>query len=80
MTTDESDFDTDVEYVSSDLEKEVLNDETESDLPGLEENLRQWATKNRTTQRSLNELLAILRKEGHILPKDTPGYTTSPRI
>lgn len=79
LTTDESDFDTDVEYVSSDSEKEVLNDDAELDFPDLEENLRQWSTKNKTTQRSLNELLAILRKQGHLLPKDARTLLATPR-
>ncbi len=79
LTTDESDFDTDVEYVSSDSEKEVLNDDAELDFPDLEDNLRQWSTKNKITQRSLNELLAILRKQGHLLPKDARTLLVTPR-
>ncbi len=49
------------------------------DFPDLEENLRQWSTKNKTTQRSLNELLAILRKQGHLLPKDARTLLATPR-
>lgn len=78
-TTDESDFDTDEENASSDSEKEVLNDDAELDVPDLEENLRQWFTKNKTTQRSLNELLTILRKQGHLLPKDARTLLATPR-
>ena len=68
-----------VEYVSSESEKEVLNGDAELDVPDLEENLRQWSTRNKTTQRSLNELLAILRKQGHLLPKDARTLLVTPR-
>lgn len=74
-SSDQSDFDTDVEYVSSDSEKEVLNDDAALDVPDLEENLRQWSTKNKTTKGSLNEL----RKQGHLLPKDARTLLATPR-
>jgi len=65
--------------VTSDSEKEVLNDDAELDVPDLEENLRQWSTKNKTTQISLNELLTILRKQGHLLQKDARTLLATPQ-
>lgn len=72
---DWSDFDTDQEYCSTDSETE------QPDEGGIsfEEDLRQWAVHNKTTHRSLNELLLILRKQGHLLPLDARTLLATPQ-
>jgi len=69
------DFDTDVDYCSTDSEQEPK----EAEVTSFEDELRHWALEQRLTHRALNGLLPILRKQGHIacgLP-DTPCYTTA---
>lgn len=45
----------------------------------LERDLAAWATKNKCTRSALNELLVILRKQGHRLPKDARALLHTPR-
>ena len=44
------------------------------------EELADWAVRNRCTRASLNELLDILRKQGHRLPKDARTLLHTPRL
>lgn len=65
--------DTVIEY--SDSEKELSSDsemEVDADVEAIsfEDDLRKWASKNKVTNRAGNELMSILRKQGHLLPKD----------
>lgn len=45
----------------------------------LEQDLASWATKNKCTRSALNDLLVILRKQGHRLPKDARTLLRTPR-
>ncbi|XP_057291715.1 uncharacterized protein LOC130656398 [Hydractinia symbiolongicarpus] len=45
----------------------------------LSEELASWAVRNRVTRNSVNELLDILRKNGHTLPKDSRTLLKTPR-
>lgn len=45
----------------------------------LEQDLALWATKNKCTRSALNDLLVILRKQGHRLPKDARTLLRTPR-
>lgn len=74
---DSLDFDTDIEYCSTDSENE-LNDTVEEAV-SFEEELRQWAVNNKETHRSLNQLLPILRKQGHLLPVDARTLLATPQ-
>ncbi|KAL7382570.1 hypothetical protein ABVT39_024430 [Epinephelus coioides] len=74
---DWSDFDTDKEYWSTDSDTEQ-HDEGHGGV-SFEEDLRQWAVHNKTTHRSLNELLLILRKQGHLLPLDARTLLATPQ-
>ena len=74
---DWSDFDTDKEYWSTDSETEQ-HDEGHGGV-SFEEDLRQWAVHNKTTHRSVNELLLILRKQGHLLPLDARTLLATPQ-
>lgn len=71
-----SDFDTDDEYWSS--ESETQENEGHDDV-SLAEDLREWAVHNKATHRSLNDLLLILRKQGHPLPLDARTLLATPR-
>lgn len=76
-TTNTFDFNTDVDHGSTDSEEE-LDDEAEVQV-NFEEDLRQWAIKNRATHRSVNELLSVLRKHGHPLPMDARTLLATPQ-
>ena len=72
------DTDIDIDYWATDTEQEI-NDEDEVQVAvNFEEELRQWAIKNKETHRSLNELLSILRKQGHLLPVDARTLLATP--
>ncbi len=71
------DFDTDVDYWSTDSEKEP-NDEAEV-TSSFEDDLRQWALEHKLTHRALNGLLSILRKQGHLLPVDCRTFLATPQ-
>lgn len=74
---DWSDFETDQEYCSTDSETEQPDEGHGGS--SFEEDLRQWAVHNKTTHRSLNELLLILRKQGHLLPLDARTLLATPQ-
>lgn len=45
----------------------------------LNEGLALWASKNNITRQAMNELLELLRKNGHDLPKDSRTLMETPR-
>jgi len=69
------DFDTDVDYCSTDSEQEPK----EAEVTSFEDELRQWALEQRLTHRALNGLLPILRKQGHLLPVDCRTLLATPQ-
>ncbi|XP_013861902.1 uncharacterized protein LOC106516213 [Austrofundulus limnaeus] len=66
--SDSFDCDTGMGYWSTDSEEET-NDDAEV-TSSFEDDLRRWALEHKLTHQALNGLLAILRKQGHILPMD----------
>ena len=64
--------------LSSSLEEKDENASQDSSQE-LEIDLAVWATKNKCTRSALNELLAILRKQGLRLPKDARTLLRTPR-
>jgi hypothetical protein len=46
----------------------------------LGKKLANWATKNNCQRGTINELLGILREEGHCLPKDSRTLLATPRV
>lgn len=64
--------------LSSSLEEKDENASQDSSQE-LEIDLAVWATKNKCTRSALNELLAILRKQGLRLPKDARILLRTPR-
>ena len=66
-TSDDTNGDTADEYV----DQEPVAD--------LAEDLTEWATRHKCTRTALNELLNILRKQGHRLPKDSRTLLKTPR-
>ncbi|XP_053392143.1 uncharacterized protein LOC128554855 [Mercenaria mercenaria] len=79
----ETDSDTDSRTDnSSEIESDddLINAEAaESDEPTLREKLAEWATQNRLTRASVNELLGILREENLDLPKDARTLLQTPK-
>ena len=61
----------------------VTDEESENDneahVPDLAADLVGWATNNECTRSGLNDLLDILRKQGHRLPKDSRTLFQTPR-
>ncbi|XDV31420.1 hypothetical protein PO909_034109 [Leuciscus waleckii] len=78
VTTDGSDFDTDIGMCDSDVE--ILNPEPEVQVRNIGDDLREWSTRHQITNRSLNELLQILRDHGHVLPKDARTLLATPQV
>lgn len=52
----------------------------EEDEPTFQEKIATWCTENRTTRSGVNQLLEILRSEGHPLPKDARTLLQTPRV
>ncbi|CAL9689769.1 unnamed protein product [Knipowitschia caucasica] len=80
----ETDLDEDVSGTDLDVADTNLdgtNEESENQSSDLdfEDDLREWAVKNQQTHKSLNELLAILRKKGHKLPADARTLLATPQ-
>ena len=79
----EVEFSDTVSVVSSDLNSDYDDDETsDSDNenePSLSEEVAAWATKNKCTRSALNEMLDILRRQGHRLPKDGRTLLQTPQ-
>ena len=69
-------------FSDSDTGSETVEDDVQL-LPTSEMTLRQelnsWATKNACQHGALNELLDILRQQGHDLPKDARTLLETPR-
>ncbi|XP_073722626.1 uncharacterized protein [Misgurnus anguillicaudatus] len=78
VTTDGSCFDTDIGLCDSDVE--ILNPEPEAQVSNLGKDLREWSTRHQISNRSLNELLQILRHHGHVLPKDARTLLATPQV
>lgn len=60
------------------------SDDTETgsssdEISDLRSDLAQWAVWNKTTRTSVYELLCVLRKHGHRLPKDARTLLGTPR-
>ncbi len=51
----------------------------EETVPDLGEELAAWATKNSCKRSALNEMLEILRRQGHRLPKDARTLLHTPK-
>lgn len=64
-------------YVT-DTDEDSEND-NEAKVPDLAVDLVGWATNNECTRSGLNDLLDILRKQGHRLPKDSRTLLQTPR-
>ena len=65
-------------------DEEVLNDEEVSDepdeiIPDLGSKLQELITEDSVPHRTANKLLAILREQGHRLPKDARTLLKTPR-
>lgn len=75
VTTDGSDFDTDIGMCDSDVENL-----SKVQVRNLGDDLREWSTRHQITNRSLNELLQILRDHGHVLPKDARTLLATPQV
>ncbi|XP_038062953.1 uncharacterized protein LOC119733615 [Patiria miniata] len=73
----ESDFNSNLEDDDSSGGSDIELDT--NDKPDLDDKLRKWATENKLTRACVNELLAILRHEGHELPKDARTLLKTPR-
>jgi hypothetical protein len=58
------------EYVESSDECEYLDSADEEELPKIADELVNWGRINNVTRTGMNELLDILRRNGHHLPKD----------
>ena len=72
------DFDTDVDYLSTDSEYEPNDDEAEVNS-SLEDDLRQWAMQHKVIHRALNGLLSTLRKQGNLLSVDCRTILATPQ-
>ena len=65
----------------SDLgESDEDNPEENANNPLIEEELATWATKHSSTRIALNEIIDILRRNGHRLPKDARTLLQTPRM
>lgn len=79
-----SDYESDAIPLSSDsdTDPELLNLSDESDeetAPDLGEEMASWATRNSCKRSTVNELLDILRRQGHRLPKDARTLLKTPK-
>lgn len=78
-----SDYDSDALVLSSDTDPEVADylcdDSAEETAPDLGEEIAAWAVTNKCKRSGLNELLDILRRQGHRLPKDARTLLKTPK-
>ena len=78
-----SDYDSDALVLSSDTDSEVADnlcdDSAEETAPDLGEEIAAWAATNKCKRSGLNELLDILRRQGHRLPKDARTLLKTPK-
>lgn len=75
-SSDSFEFNNDDNHRSTESEKELSDEQVNVNL---EDDLRKWATTNRETHRSVNQLLSILRKQGHLLPMDARTLLATPQ-
>lgn len=64
---------------SNDEKSDIENKQNDEVNLNLEDDLRQWATDHRETHRSVNQLLSILRQQGHTLPKGARTLLDTPQ-
>ncbi|KAL0150376.1 hypothetical protein M9458_054193, partial [Cirrhinus mrigala] len=76
-------YDSDALVLSSDSDSEVAgslsDDSAEETPPDLGEEVAAWAATNKCKRSALNELLDILRRQGHRLPKDARTLLKTPK-
>ena len=72
-----SDEESDLESVEE-FEDVRVDDNASSSALSFREELASWATKHHCCRGPINELLQILRKQGHCLPKDSRTLLTTP--
>lgn len=74
---EEYNYDTD----STETESEQLDEASRSivETPSLHKDLASWATATNQTHKALNELLDVLRRHGHRLPKDARTLLETPQ-
>jgi hypothetical protein len=70
-----------ISETDKDIDGEVSNHDADGDtnMQSLEADLSQWAVRNNITRNAVNELLHILRCNGHALPKDARTLLKTPR-
>ena len=66
-------------YTSASDSDVLENSSSLSSEHSVRQELNSWAIRNRCTHSSLNELLDILRRQGHDLPKDARTLLDTPR-
>ena len=76
MSTSDNDTVSTSDDTNGDTADESVDQEPVADLA---EDLAEWATRHKCTRTSLNELLSILRKQRHRLPKDSRTLLRTPR-
>lgn len=57
----------------------TITDTFSDELSDLRSDLAKWAVQNKATRTSVDELLSVLRKHGHRLPKDARTLLGTPR-
>lgn len=76
-SSSDSDIDNTHLYSSSDYE---IEESSNSRYTEIRSELAEWALKNKCTRKTLNDLLAILRRHGHNdLPADARTLLQTPR-
>ncbi|KAL0153062.1 hypothetical protein M9458_051661, partial [Cirrhinus mrigala] len=76
-TEEEYNYDTD----STETESEQLDEPLHStvETPSLHNDLASWATATNQTHKALNDLLHVLRRHGHRLPKEARSLLDTPK-
>ena len=59
-------------------DEDDLSSEGEDLVTALSDDLCEWASKHKLTRVALNDLLSLLRKHGHELPKDSRTLLNTP--
>jgi len=81
-STSDTDFEVPLQYRSSSAESDHDNyhAETQQDQQeSLDKLLANWSARHRVTRSAMNDLLEILKAEGHSLPKDACTLMKTPR-
>ena len=66
--------------LSSDIDSEVADNLSEDSAPDLVEEVASWEATHKCKRSALNELLYILRRQGHRLPKDARTLLKTPKM